>query len=65
MGLAGRRQSVRLGCNRGMHNKKMRLYFQAFGSFTTCSNTATAVRAVSKCVSYYDKNEINMYVLTF
>lgn len=33
-----------------------------FGSFTTCSNTANAVKALSKCVTYYDKNKINMYV---
>lgn len=33
-----------------------------FGSFTTCSNTGTAVRLLSKCVEYYDKDEINIYV---
>lgn len=34
-----------------------------FGSFTTCYNTAAAVRALSKCVTYYDKNKISMFVI--
>lgn len=34
-----------------------------FGKFTTCQNTATAVRVLSECVTYYDKDKIQMYVI--